>query len=182
LQAGDIVVFVHQPQGELEASEAAFLGQLRASFGADAASNIVVVLSKADKESADKIGKIEQRIAQQCAELLGFAPHIFRVSAKRHRDGSIRRNEALVAAGGVEALAAHLRELAADVQSVRAQKRLARIDALLEQVSGARAAALMERERLRAAVMAGFAVYNERIAQLRRFLDESASAFELIRG
>jgi GTPase Era involved in 16S rRNA processing len=91
VQAADIVLFVHQPQGELEAKEVAFLGQLRASLDAFAASNIVVVLSKADKEAVGKLGQVEQRIAQQCMELLGFAPRIFRVSAKRHRDGSTRR-------------------------------------------------------------------------------------------
>jgi tRNA U34 5-carboxymethylaminomethyl modifying GTPase MnmE/TrmE len=182
VQAGDIVLFVHQPQGELEAKELTFLGQLRASLDASAPSNIVVVLSKADKESADKIGQIEQRIAQQCMELLGFAPRIFQVSAKRHCDGSIKHQQVLVAVGGIDALAAHLRELAANVQSVRAQKRLVRIDTLLEQVSEARATARAERARLCAAVTAGFGVYNERIAQLRSFLDESSSAYQRIQG
>lgn len=182
VQVGDIVLFVHQPQGELEAKEVAFLGQLRASLDTHAARNIVVVLSKADKESADKIGRVEQRVAQQCTELLGFAPRIFRVSAKRHRDGSAKGQQALVAAGGIDTLAAHLRELAADVQSVRAQKRLSRIDALLEQVDAAKATALAERTRLRGAITAGFAVYNERIAQLRRFLDASASDYQRIQG
>ena len=180
VQVGDIVLFVHQPQGELEAKEIAFLGKLRTTLDAHAASNIVVVLSKADKESADKIGQIEQRIMQQCAEVLSFAPRIFRVSAKRHRNGSSKRQEALVTAGGIDALSVHLRELAVDVQSVRAQKRLARIDTLLEQVSKARSAARIERARLCDAVTAGFAVYNERIAQLRDFLDESASAYQSI--
>jgi hypothetical protein len=75
-----------------------------------------------------------------------------------------------------------LRELAADVQSVRTQKRLARIDALLKQVQEAGASAREERARLCAAVTAGFAVYNERAAQLRGFLDESASAYQRIQG
>lgn len=182
VRSGDIVLFVHQPQGELEAKELAFLGRLRASLDAQAARNIVVVLSKADKEAADKIGQIEQRIAQQCTDLLGFAPRIFRVSARRHRDGSIKGQQALVAAAGVDVLAAHLRELAADVRAVRAQKRLSYIDELLAQVGEARAAALAERSRLHASVVAAFAAYNEGMAQLRRFLDESASDYKRIQG
>lgn len=182
VQAGDIVLFVHQAQGELEAQEVAFLGRLRASLDAHAARNIVVVLSKVDKEAADKIVQIEERIAQQCLALLGFAPRIFRVSAKRHRDGKLKRQEVLVAAGGIDALAAHIDALTGDVAAVRAQKRLTRIDALLEQVSQARGRAHAERERRCRALKGDFVAYNARVAQLRTFLDESVSAYQRIQG
>ncbi|MGF6179310.1 tRNA U34 5-carboxymethylaminomethyl modifying GTPase MnmE/TrmE [Massilia sp. UYP32] len=177
---GDIVLFVHQPQGELEAVELSFLEALRDTLDEHASSNIVVVLSKIDKEAAEKIDLIEQRVAEQCAEALGFAPRIFRVSGKRHQDGIRKGHAVLAAASGIDALAAHLRQLAGDVRAVRARKRALQIDALLAQVAQGRRSAQQEREALRDAVTAGFAAFNEQVAQLRRHLDASAAEYKKI--
>ena len=177
---GDIVLFVHQPQGELEAVELSFLEALRDTLAEHASSNIVVVLSKIDKEAPEKIALIEGRIAQQCEQALGFAPRIFRVSGKRYQDGMRKDQAVMVAASGIEALAAHLRQAAVDVRSVRARKRDVQIDALLAQVGQGRRRAQEGRKTLQDTVTAGFAAFNEQAGQLRRHLDTSAAAFKKI--
>lgn len=178
----DIVMFVHQPQGELEQVEADFLGRLRTSLGEHAARNIVVVLSKVDKQDEYKIAQIEGRIAQQCAEVLGFAPRIYRVSGKLYQDGILRQKPALAGLSGIDVLATHLEQLAASVQAVRAEKARVEIDALLLEVDKERKALFRSREAVQAKVAARFAVFNEQVTQLRRFLADSASAFEKIQG
>lgn len=177
---GDIVLFVHQPQGELEAVELSWLEALRDTLDEHASSNIVVVLSKIDKEAAEKIDLIERRIAQQCEQALGFAPRIFRVSGKRYQDGVRKGHAVLASASGIDALASHLEQLAGDVRGVRARKRALQIDALLAQVGQGRRSAQEGRQALRDTVTAGFSAFNEQLAQLRRYLDASAAAYKKI--
>lgn len=177
---GDIVLFVHQPQGELDATELTFLQALRTSLAAHAATNIALVLSKMEKEAPEKIALIEQRIAQQCREALGFAPRQFCVSGKRYRDGIQKQKAALTANSGIDALAAHLQQLATDVQLVRARKQAVRIEALLAEVATARRAAVERQSSLRTKVRARFSVFNDQIAQLNRFLSDSALAYKKI--
>jgi predicted GTPase len=177
---GDIVLFVHQPQGEFEAVELGFMEVLRDTLDEHASSNIVVVLSKIDKEAAEKIDLIERRVAEQCEQELGFAPRIFRVSGKRYQDGIRKEHPVLAAASGINALASHLRELVRDVRAVRARKQALQIDALLAQVADGRRSAQLDRQTLQDAVTAGFATFNEQVAQLRRHLDASATAYKNI--
>lgn len=177
---GDIVLFVHQPQGELEAVELGFLGELRHTLDEHASSNIVVVLSKIDKEAAEKIDLIEARIAQQSEQALGFAPRIFRVSGKRYQDGIRKGQAVLAAASGIDTLASHLHQLAGDVCAVRARKRALQIDALLAQVAEGRRSAQQERQALQDAVTAGFTAFNEQVSELRRHLDTSAAGYKKI--
>jgi len=177
---GDIVLFVHQPQGELEAVELSFLEALRDTLAEHASSNIVVVLSKIDKEAPEKIALIEGRIAQQCEQALGFAPRIFRVSGKRYQDGMRKDQAVMVAASGIELLAAYLRQAAGDVRAVRARKRGLQIDALLAQAAHGRRRAQESRQALQDTVTAGFAAFNEQAAQLRRHIDTNAAAYKKI--
>lgn len=177
---GDIVLFVHQPQGELEAIELACLAALRATLGEHASSNIVVVLSKIDKEAVQQIDLIAARVAQQCEQVLGCTPRIHRVSGKRYQDGVRKAQPVLAAASGIEALAAHLRQLAGDVRAVRASKRALQIDALLAQAAQGRQRAEEGRQELRASVVARFGAFNEQVAQLRRYLDAAAAAYKKI--
>lgn len=179
---GDIVMFVHQPQGELEKVEVEFLRKLGASLGEYASSNIVVVLSKIEKEAPEKITQIEARIGQQCAEVLGFTPPIFRVSGKLYQDGVLKQKDALVAASGIAPLIAHLHQVVADVRAVRAEKARRAVDGLLQDVELAQRALRRSRDDLRARVVSRFGVFNDQIQQLRRFLDDSAASFKKIQG
>jgi len=177
---GDIVLFVHQPQGELEAVEISFLTALRDTLDEQASSSIVVVLSKIDRETADKIDLIERCVKEQCEQALGFTPRIFRVSGKRYQSGMRKGQAVLAAASGIDALAAHLRQQAGDVRTVRMRKRELQIDALLAQVAEGRRSAQHDRQILLDAVTAGFATFNEEVAQLRRYLDASSAAYKKI--
>jgi tRNA U34 5-carboxymethylaminomethyl modifying GTPase MnmE/TrmE len=177
---GDVVIFVHQPQGELEAKEIGFLQSLGADFGAAAASNIVIVLSKMEKESTEKISAVEARIAQQCQDVLGFAPCIFKVSGKRYRDGVLKQQPAMIALSGIDALDACLQEMVADVHTVRARKRAAQVVALMDKVERARLKAQQRRDGLYATIVDSFAPFGEQVDQLRHFLQERGSLFKKI--
>jgi len=179
---GDIVMFVHQPQGELEKVEVAFLRKLGASLGEHASSNIVVVLSKIEKETPEKIAQIEARIGQQCAEVLGFTPPVFRVSGKLYQDGILRQKDTMVAASGIDALLAHVQQAVADVRAVRAEKSRLAIDAMLKDVEQAQRALRRDRNSVRATVASRFGAFNEQIKQLRSFLDDSAASFKRLQG
>ena len=177
LQQADVVLFVHQPQGELEAVEADFLRALAAARGSDAGASILVVLSKTDKHTPQNLDAIEARIRQQCAAHLGFEPQVFRVSGKRYRNGLVEDERALVAASGMDALIAQIGTVAATVQAIRARKTLAETQALLEAVVQAEHRIKARRKRLRSEVIDAFAAFNGEVGKLRAFLDDAASTY-----
>lgn len=115
----DIVLFLHQPQGELEAVEIAFLKCLSASFGERASQNIILVISKADKESEEKIAEIEAKIQVQCQQYLGFNPRCFQISGTRFQTGVKKHQERLAKASHVQDLADYLNEIGASCLSGR---------------------------------------------------------------
>ena len=63
----DVVLFVHQPQGELEKIEIDFLQQLKNSFGDHAEKNIILVISKVDKATPENIQLVENDRTQKRA-------------------------------------------------------------------------------------------------------------------
>jgi tRNA U34 5-carboxymethylaminomethyl modifying GTPase MnmE/TrmE len=180
VKQADVVLFVHQPPGELDAAEAAFLRALAASHGSQAATSIIIVLSKVEKESPQKIAAIEKRIGQQCAEQLGFEPHIFRVSSKRYQSGVLKGQNGLVAASGIDALIAQVRTVTAAFEAIRARKTLAEVEALLQEVEQAEQQLQRRRTQLRGAVLDGFAAFNGQVGQLRKFLTDSESKYKQI--
>lgn len=180
VKQADVVLFVHQPQGELDAAEAAFLRAIAAAHGSQAATSIIIVLSKVEKESPEKIAAIEKRIGQQCVELLGFEPRIFQVSSKRYQNGVLKGQNGLVAASGMEALIAEVRTVAAASEAIRARKTLAEVEALLAEIAKAEQQLQARRTQLRGRVLDGFAAFNGQVGQLRKFLTDSASKYKQI--
>ena len=176
----DVVLFVHQPQGELDEAEADFLRALAASPGNHAGESIIIVLTKIEKETPDKISAIEQRIREQCADQLGFKPRILQVSSKRYQSGVLKGQAGLVAASGMDTLIEHVQAVAASVQALRAHRKLAEVEALLQEVAQAQRQLEARRTRLRSTVVDGFAPFSAQIGQLRRFLTDSASKFKQI--
>ena len=87
VQQADVVLFVHQLQGELEAVEIEFLQNVRDSFGEYAQSHILMVLSKVDKEEPEKVDQIQERILEQCHTHLGFQPLCFQISNTYYQQG-----------------------------------------------------------------------------------------------
>ncbi|OYU12585.1 MAG: hypothetical protein CFE38_06170 [Comamonadaceae bacterium PBBC1] len=176
----DIVLFLHQPQGELEASEVKFLKKLTQSFGKYAESNIILVLSKIEKEEPSKINLIEDRIKAQCAYELGFTPKVFQVSNKRYQTGILKQKDGLIAQSHINALIEHLNVVVSNTGKVRAQRSLTEAEVLLrvlelkEQSLGAR------RQSIQEGIRQAFAIFNEQITTLSEFVDESTSKYRSI--
>lgn len=78
VRKADIVLFVHQLQGELEKNEIEFLKEISTSFGQYAEQNIILVLSKVDKEDQSKVDQIQLKVLEQCKQYLGFEPNVFK--------------------------------------------------------------------------------------------------------
>ncbi|WP_312548709.1 GTPase [Massilia sp.] len=180
VKQADVILFVHQPQGELDEAEAGFLRTLAPALGSHAGDSIVIVISKSEKENPEKIAAIEERIRQQCADQLGFEPRIFQVSSKRYQQGVLKGQSGLVAASGMDQLIAHVQTVAASVQAIRARKNLAEVEALLNGLDQAEQQLQARRTRLRGTVVDGFAAFNGQVGQLRRFLGDSASKYTQI--
>lgn len=178
--SADIVVFVHQPQGELDAAEVGFLGKLASSFGHRAADNILLVLSKIDKASAQEVDEIEGKIRMQCRNNIGFEPTIIRVSSKRYETGMRNQKPALCAQSGVQTLRQKLAVAALSALEARNERQLARVRALLLQTEEAEAVLKSRRTDLRHNLAQEFSSFNAQVANLREFLASSATQFKRI--
>lgn len=180
VRQADIVLFVHQPQGELEANEISFLQTLVSSFGEHASKHIVIVLTKMDKEDAMKIDAIARRIGEQCESELNFLPSIFRVSNSRYRAGKLKSQEVLVERSSIPELLVHLESLAAKAMSSRRRRMQDEVSTLLDAIGLAEQKLHGEKLHLQAQISQGFIGFNQQIGQLRAFLDTKASFFKRI--
>lgn len=176
----DIVLFVHQPQGELEANEVGFLKNLTQSFGCFSASNIIVVLSKVDKETPEKIELIERKIKEQCEREIGFAPEILPVSTKRYQTGVLKQKNALIAASHILKLTEQINTAASNTIQVREQRLLTKIDVLLDKLNTQEKLVNSKQEKLRTKVKSGFSAFNEQVEQLQSFIGDSVSKYQNI--
>lgn len=121
-RTADIVLFVHQLQGELEAKEIEFLKDLKESFGGHANQNIVMILSKIDKEDEEKVSQIQSRVLQQCQKHLDFTPKIFQISNTIYQTGVTEHEDLLIKYSHIDDLKAHLNNLVSDISSVRNER------------------------------------------------------------
>lgn len=176
----DVVLFVHQPQGELEASEVNFLRKLTLSFGEYATQHIVIVLTKMEKEEAEKIDLIEQRIRHQCEAEIGFPPTIFQVSNKRYQTGVLKGQQTLITLSYMPELMTYLERLAYTATAPRVRRTLGEITVLQRAVEKAEQNMRSEKSRLRSQISHGFLSFNQQVEQLHTFLDASASDFKRI--
>ncbi|WP_350594595.1 MULTISPECIES: GTPase [unclassified Pseudoalteromonas] len=144
----DVVLFVHQPRGELEKIELDFLKNLKESFGFYAQENIVLVISKTDVESLDKIEQIEQKVLEQCNQYLGFTPASFLISGTRFHKGIQQHKEGLVKASHLEKLKQHIETLGIDISVLREEKVRQIQNTLLTNISVAEGALNDEKQQL----------------------------------
>lgn len=121
-RTADIVLFVHQLQGELEAKEIEFLKDLKESFGDYAHQNIVMILSKIDKEDEEKVSQIQSRVLEQCQKHLNFTPEIFQISNTIYQTGITEHEDLLIKYSHINDLKAHLNSLVADISLVRNER------------------------------------------------------------
>ncbi|MGI2000885.1 GTPase [Shewanella frigidimarina] len=162
----DVVLFVHQPQGELEKIELDFLKQLKESFGDHAEKNIVVVISKADAESLDKIEQIEQKVLEQCHLHLDFAPASFLISGTRFHKGIQQHKDGLVKASHLQELKQHIETLGIDVRAVREERIRQAQDRLLLDIAAAEDALNDEKLQLEDDLYWDFASFNDAMLSL----------------
>ncbi|RRD91525.1 GTPase [Conchiformibius steedae] len=129
----DVVLFVHQPQGELEKIELEFLRDLKNSFGDDAQQNIILIISKADKEKPEKILEIENKILMQCENELGFSPKCFQISNTRFHKGMNEHKNALTQASHMNELNAYIQQVASESSGVNKKRNLNKLAELVEE-------------------------------------------------
>lgn len=165
----DIVLFVHQPQGELESIEMDFLQNLKEDFGESTKDSIVIVISKIDKESQEKIDVIEKAIKNQCQEVLGFPLEIFQVSNTFYKEGIHQKQQVIIEASHVDALAKHIEEISLRVLDTRKEKRSVAIDQISIDVDKLLQKLLNERNLIEKNLCYEFKEFNQQVNQLESF-------------
>ena len=176
----DFVLFVHQPQGELDPCELAFLRQLKDRFGKSAKHSVVIVISTIDKEPASKIDAIDKEIQKQCQEKLGTVFTTFQVSNTRYKTGISQQKNGLVQASHIEALAQHLQKTTPKVRQARQSKLAASIEALMAEIDTLTQALRDEKAAIQQDISEQFSHFNAQMEQLQAFLSESTSNFKKI--
>ena len=130
----DIVLFVHQLQGELEAIEIEFLQDLVKSFGEYASDNIIIVLSKVDKETDDKVEAIKQKVLDQCEVYIGFEPQCITVSNTVYKKGAEKNIQGLMNNSNINILHATLQKLLKSNNDVRMERELQKKQQLVKEL------------------------------------------------
>lgn len=176
----DIVLFVHQPQGELEQIEIDFLRQLKNSFGQYAAHNIILVLSKADVESAENIAAIEKRMLEQCHDELGFTPRCYALSGSRFHAGVMQNQDGLVRASHLFDLALHLDALNTDACDVKRERQLLAIDAIITEFQQAENALHEQQARIKHTIESGFQPFNKVMTDFRSWMKKTLNKFPAV--
>lgn len=176
----DLVLFVHQPQGELDSSELDFLRQLKARFGKFSKHSIVIIISKIDKEPASKIDTIDKEIQKQCEEKLGTVFTTFQVSNTRYKAGISQQKNGLVQASHIDTLARHLKKITPKIRQARQSKLAASIEALMAEIDTLTQALRDEKTAIQQDTSEQFSHFNAQMENLQAFLSESASNFKKI--
>lgn len=180
IDEADIVLFVHQPQGELDASELAFLHQLKGRLGKSAKHSIAIVISKIDKESSAKIDAIDKEIQKQCQEKLGTVFSTFQISNTRYKTGISQQKNVLVQASHIDTLLQHLKKITPKIHQSRQNKLAASIEVLRAEIDTLIQELGNEKTLIRKNINEQFSHFNTQMEQLQAFLSESASNFKKI--
>ena len=180
IDEADIILFVHQPQGELDPSELNFLSQLKDSFGKSAKHNIIITISKIDKEPASKIDAIDKEIQKQCQEKLGIVFTTFQISNTRYKTGISQQKDGLIQASHIGALLQHLKKITPKIYQARQSKLIAGIEGLLLEVDALTQKLCDEKVVIQQDISEQFSDFNAQMEQLQAFLSESTSNFKKI--
>lgn len=173
----DIVLFVHQPQGELEKVEIDILRKLKDSFGRFAEQNIVLVLSKSDDETPDKIAAIEQRMLEQCRGDLGFTPRCFAISGSRFQAGVTQKIEGLITASHLNDLAQHLDSLNTGASAVKRERQMIAIEKMIAEFKQAESALHARQLQAKQKIQNGFASFDKAMGDFRVWMKQNLNKF-----
>lgn len=180
IKKADIVLFVHQLQGELEANEVEFLKDVRTSFGQYAEKNIILILSKVDKEDRSKVDQIQKRVLEQCEQYLGFQPQCFQISNKLYQQGIQKHKDGLVRHSHIEDLKQCINSIVSNTQVVR-QERLNQEKALLlKKLTEQKTKIEAEHQAQRSLLMDGFVSFQRSLKSLKQFVETKAQQYKNI--
>ena len=169
----DVVLFVHQLQGELEAIEIEFLQDLVKSFGEYASDNIIMVLSKVDKESDEKVEAIKQKVLDQCDVYIGFEPQCIAVSNTVYKKGAEKQIQGLMKNSNINTLHALLQELLKSANDVRTERQLQKKQQLIKDLEVERKnleEMLMQYQKKTSEFNEDVKSFNAGIAELKTFM------------
>lgn len=180
IKKADVVLFVHQLQGELEANEVEFLKDVRTSFGQYAEKNIILILSKVDKEDRSKVDQIQKRVLEQCEQYLGFQPQCFQISNTLYQQGIQKHKDGLVRHSHIEDLKQCINSIVSNTQVVR-QERLNQEKALLlKKLTEQKTKIEAEHQAQRSLLMDGFVSFQRNLKSLKQFVETKAQQYKNI--
>lgn len=180
IKKADIVLFVHQLQGELEANEVEFLKDVRTSFGQYAEKNIILILSKVDKEDRSKVDQIQKRVLEQCEQYLGFQPQCFQISNTLYQQGIQKHKDGLVRHSHIEDLKQCINSIVSNTRVVR-QERLNQEKALLlKKLTEQKTKIEAEHQAQRSLLMDGFVSFQRSLKSLKQFVEIKAQQYKNI--
>lgn len=180
IKKADVVLFVHQLQGELEANEVEFLKEVRTSFGQYAEKNIILILSKVDKEDRSKVDQIQKRVLEQCEQYLGFQPQCFQISNTLYQQGIQKHKDGLVRHSHIEDLKQCINSIVSNTQVVR-QERLNQEKALLlKKLTEQKTKIEAEHQVQRSLLMDGFVSFQRSLKSLKQLVETKAQQYKNI--
>ncbi|MGI3476971.1 GTPase [Providencia stuartii] len=172
-ESADAILFVHQAIGELDKAEIKHLRKIKQSFGRYAEKNIIIIISKADKESPDKIDVIKKRILKQCSQNLGFIPTCFSISGTRFKTGVLKNKEGLIRNSGIPALTEHLNTLTQEVLAVKYERRLITVKELLNDFDKLDDVLKSRQVQTQKLIQDNFRQFNQSMDSLRHWIDNN---------
>lgn len=176
----DVVLFVHQPQGAFEQIEMDFLQQLKNSFGDYAAQNIILVISKVDKESPEKIQQIEDEMLAQCKDILGFSPKCFQISNTRFRKGMMEQKNGLTQASHINELNDYVQQVASNSKGINKQRIAVKLAELAAESDDVIVRLKQEQNELIRDLAENFDSFNQTVDDLRDYIADMRKRYRSI--
>lgn len=180
VKKADVVLFVHQLQGELEAIEIEFLKDVKESFGQYAAQNIILILSKIDKEDGVKVAQIEKRVLEQCENNLGFKPKCFQVSNEFYKHGIQNHEKDLIGYSHIEDLRQCIDEVIKNTQEVRQERAKQEKAQLLKQLNDHKQKLEREHKDKTFALKNSFVPFQDCLNNFKQSVDVKAQQYKNI--
>jgi len=172
-EKADIILFVHQPQGELEKIEIDYLRKIKKSFGQYADKYIIMVLSKSDTESADNIELIKKRILAQCHETLGFTPRCYAISGSRFQAGVTQNQSGLIRVSHLTELIKHLESLKIDISSIKRERQLIAVKEAIKEFMQAERALQEKKMETERNIREAFKTFNRTMTEFRHWMQNN---------
>lgn len=175
VSSADIVLFVHQlGSGELDPIEIDALTELKKTFGDKANSNIILVISKIDKElnSPEKIQQVQERILEQCQTELDIELQCFPVSNTFFHKGIKKNSPKLIKVSQFEILAEYIQEIAQYSQGTNRDNLQRSLEELLSRINVTTRYLELHKEEKVEELANDFEVFNHNIDELRDFIED----------